>query len=180
MSAFLDGARQYRAALATFGTAVSLVLADFDKNYSRVEEFFNRDPIAHVTARLFLDAQQHSRDNCAVNCQWLFLGMHFFTTWLKLMFEGDANCVSNAYAQTLQPYHKTLTSWVLRSALMATPGRAAICKLQFLCPAAAHDERQLAEAISRDIPRAMALMWPVLGIMMSLQQDLGLWKKDKV
>lgn len=194
MAAFLEVGLAYRAALAPLGTAVKLVLGDFDANYNGTRKAYEENPSGRATARSFLEAESsdtsHTRGvgsacrlkdpSGACQMQWLLRGFHFFGTFLKLMFEDDTACGAHAYEQALKPYHGWLASTASKAAVMGMPSKDSVCRMETLCPELAQDKERLKEVISRDIQRATALFVPIVHRMIAIQRELELWEERKV
>uniref|UniRef100_A0A7S1MBS7 Glycolipid transfer protein domain-containing protein n=1 Tax=Alexandrium catenella TaxID=2925 RepID=A0A7S1MBS7_ALECA len=190
---FLEASVRYREAVSTMGTAVKLVLGDFEKNYNLVESIVKADPSGRGTLRAFLQAELDSglhklgtkgavrlRDpSGACQLQWLLRGLEFFFTMLRLLFDGDKYAASHAYGQTLQQYHGWVTSLGIKAALTGMPSRDGFCSLQALCPALEGEPEQLSAAISRDTLRAVDAMLPMVQWMIATFKERSLWESSQ-
>jgi len=191
MPAFLEAAARYREALSVMGTAVKLVLGDFEKNYNYVKSVVEADLTGRRTLRVFLqaelDANIHSTSPCQLHdpsgacmLQWLLRGLEFFFTMLRLMVDGDRSAASNAYVQTLQQYHGWVTSLGMKAALTAMPSREGLCSLGALCPAVQGEPARLSAAILRDAARAVDAMLPMVQWMIAGFRERQLWESRQV
>eukprot|EP00411_Alexandrium_monilatum_P024659 CAMPEP_0175208554 /NCGR_PEP_ID=MMETSP0093-20121207/13680_1 /TAXON_ID=311494 /ORGANISM="Alexandrium monilatum, Strain CCMP3105" /LENGTH=294 /DNA_ID=CAMNT_0016501737 /DNA_START=20 /DNA_END=904 /DNA_ORIENTATION=+ len=195
MPAFLEAAMRYREAILTMGTAVKLVVGDFQKNYDYVESVLEEDSsgrrrtlLAFLQTELDLGVHSVGQGSSCKLCnpsgalmlQWLLRGLEFMFTMLKLMFDGDKYAANSAYAKTLQQYHGWVTSLGIRAALSGMPDRKGVCSISALCPAMEQNPARLSAAITRDIQRAVDAMLPMVQWMISAFKEKGLWESSQV
>lgn len=187
---FIAGASRFREANKVIGLA-AVALGDFDKNLSMVSACVQKDPAGRRTLRGYLQAELDSGvhspgtgSTCslkdpsgACQLQWLLLGLELLLQFIKLVMEGDRDALTNAYAQTLRPYHNWLTSLSVEGSitLMGAPTREFIFGVQALCPGV-KDRGRLAADISRDAERTATVMLPLVRHMMGMCRRAGLWE----
>eukprot|EP00747_Dinoflagellata_sp_TGD_P068393 gnl/TRDRNA2_/TRDRNA2_155692_c0_seq2.p1 gnl/TRDRNA2_/TRDRNA2_155692_c0~~gnl/TRDRNA2_/TRDRNA2_155692_c0_seq2.p1 ORF type:complete len:419 (+),score=81.83 gnl/TRDRNA2_/TRDRNA2_155692_c0_seq2:29-1285(+) len=147
---FLEAATLYRDGVACFGGAVKAATSDFNGNYAVVKAHFDADVDARGTVRGFLNSELEAglhhperegkklqNPSGACQLQWMLRGMALFFTMMKLLFvDGDDNAASNAYKQTLAPYHNWATTLAMKTAMKAMPSRQRICSNESICPGA--------------------------------------------
>lgn len=190
---FFEAAECYRAVIAPMGTAVNLVLQDFDKNLQGCRAAERAEPQTRSTHRSLMQSEMELKmhtpgpgDRCGLKdpsgtcqMQWLLRGLHFFLTYIKYMFQGDSSPANKAYAETLQPYHKFLTSMGVKAAMMAMPGRDGVAGIQQLCPDEP-DRTKAKEIVIRDGLRAAEVALPLITKMISSHREMGLWQDQQV
>lgn len=191
---FFEAAEIYRAVIAPMGTAVNLVLQDFDKNLQVCRAALAEDPRGRATLRSFLQSEvdrgfhrQGPGETCglkdpsgACQMQWLLRGLQFFLSYVQYLFQGNGSGAANkAYSETLQPYHKWMTSMGVKAAMMAMPGQESVKGIQALCPAEP-DRSKAKEIVARDGTRAAEAALPLIAKMISIHRELGLWQDQQV
>jgi len=193
MEAFLLAAAKYKEAMQTLGTAVNMILGDFDKNFAVVDSCVHEDPERRRTLRSFLQAELDSNRHsvgqgaqCQLNdpsgacqLQWLLRGLEFVFCMLKLLFDGDQQAALHAYEQTLKQYHSWFTSLGIKAALLGMPSREGICSITALGPGL-RDPGVLSRAVSRDVFLAVSAMLPIVQFMVATSKEFGLWDISRV
>mmetsp|Transcript_17437 Transcript_17437/g.31629 ORF Transcript_17437/g.31629 Transcript_17437/m.31629 type:complete len:387 (-) Transcript_17437:11-1171(-) len=195
MQGVLQMSKAYTQILSLLGSSASMVLWDFEKNLTVVQQTCDKDPQVQYTLNSFLQAELDSGehtpgpgDKCklrdpsgACSLQWMIRSFHFFMTMIQLsVVDNVADAADKAYKQTLQPYHGFMSSLGFKAALLGMPSRNDILATKDLCPTLANDATKLAWIISRDCKETTSVVLPTLDFMITSFRRRGLWSGSSV